>query len=94
MIEEGVSLLVATLGDALVNDGGRLVHLKPEADNWQSLVRGGRFVAKNLVIEVTAGPVRAQSEELIERDTNLRITRERRGFGVFHGSPWVCSARY
>lgn len=92
LVEHGAPLVVATLGDALVNDGGRLVHLKPEAESWQMLVRGGRFVATNLVIEISAGPVRGRRGDLVVRDTDLRVTRGKRGYGVFHGPPWVCGS--
>lgn len=92
LVADNAHLLVATLGDALVNDGGRLVHLKPQAQNWQSLVRGGRFVAPSLVIEVTAREVRTPRGELAERDTDLRLSRGIRGFVVFHGPPWICGS--
>jgi hypothetical protein len=85
--------LVATTNDALVNDGGKLVHLEPETKEWNSLVQGGRFETTNMVIEIRAGTVRRQREELVERDTDLSIMRGGQGFKTFHGPPWVCGPK-
>lgn len=79
------------LGDAVVNDRGRIIHLKPEAKDWNGLSQGGRFVADDLLIAVNAGQVVARYEELVEHDASVDLKRGRRGFGVSH-SRWVCGS--
>lgn len=88
----GRPLMVATVGDAIVKDRGRIVHLTPEARDWKALVEGGRFTADGLVVDVDAGAAAARPGDLIERDTSLDIRRGRRGFGVSHGPRWACRA--
>ena len=91
LVEHGAPVLVATLTDALVNVDGRLIHLTSGSKTWHSLRLGGRFTAQDLVIEVTARSLRTRRGELIQRDTDLKMTRGQRAFSVFHGPPWVCN---
>lgn len=86
----GPPLMVSMLGDAIVNDRGRIVHLKPEAKDWKALIEGGEFRAGDLRIEVDAGAVVARHKSEVVRDTSVNIVRERRGFGVSHGPRWAC----
>ncbi len=85
--------MVATAGGAIVNDRGTLVHLKPEARDWNTLVEGGQFVAGELRIEVDPGAVLARGEKTVERDSSVSIMRGRRGFSVSHGPRWSCDSR-
>ena len=93
LTDGGPPLLVAIPGDSIVNDRGRIVHLKPEATDWTSLAEGGRFAADNLIVEIDAGAVIARHEELVERSTSVSIMRGRRGFSASHGPGWVCGSR-
>lgn len=88
----GPPLMVAMLGGAVVNDRGRITHLKPEAKDWNALSEGGRFAGGDLIIEVDAGQVVARHEELVERDASVSIKRGNRGFGVSHGPRWACGS--
>lgn len=88
----GPPLLVSMLGDAIVNDRGRIVHLKPKAKDWNALNEGGEFRARDLTVEVDAGTVVARHEGEVVRDTSVDIVRGRRGFGVSHGPRWACGS--
>lgn len=90
LADDGAPILVATRGDAIVNDGGRIVHLKPEAEDWNALVDGGRFIGKDIVVEINAGSVVARSRNLVARGTDVDVRRGRYGFKVFHGPRWIC----
>ena len=86
----GPPVMVSIVGDAIVNDRGRVVHLKPEAKDWEALIEGGEFRADDLSIEVNAGAVVARPQGEVVRDTSLNIFRGDRGFGVSHGPRWAC----
>lgn len=88
----GPPLMVSIVGDAIVNDRGRVVHLKPEAKDWEALIEGDEFKAGDLSIEVDAGAVIARHEGEVVRDTSVNIVRGRRGFGVSHGPRWACTS--
>ncbi len=88
----GRRLMVAMLGVAIVNYRGRIVHLEPEAKNWNALIEVGAFRAGDLRIEVDAGAVIGRHEGGVERDTSVDIVRGRHGFGVSHGPRWVCGS--
>lgn len=88
----GPPLMVSMLDDAIVNDRGRIVHLKPNAKDWNALNEGGEFWARDLRIEVDAGMVVARHEGEVVRDTSVNIVRGRRGFGVSHGPRWACGS--
>ncbi|HEX8654835.1 MAG TPA: hypothetical protein VF693_06405 [Allosphingosinicella sp.] len=86
----GRPLMAAKVGDAIVNDRGSIIHLRPEAQDWRALGEGGRFASGALAIEVDAGAVVARHEELVERDASVTILRGGRGFAVSHGPLWAC----
>ena len=88
----GRLLMVAMLGDAVVRHRGRIVHLKPEAKNWNALAEGGRFAAGELAVEIDAGAEVARQEEVIERDASVSVIRAGRGFSVSHGPRWACGS--
>ena len=92
LTERGAPLLVAVPGDSIVNDGGRIIHLKPQAQGWNALAEGGRFAAGDLVVDIDAGAIVAKPGELVERDTSVSIRRGRHGFSASHGPRWVCGA--
>lgn len=90
--DSGPPLMVAILGDAIVDDGGKIIHLEPEAADWNALAEGGRFAAGGLVVEVDAGYVVARRGELVERDASVGIQRGERGFRTSHGPSWICGS--
>jgi hypothetical protein len=92
LMERGGPILVAVPNDAIVSDGGKLIHVTPSAKDWGSLVQGGRFAAANLIIEIKAAAVVAQRDEEVERGADVSITRGRYAFKTFHGPPWVCGS--
>jgi hypothetical protein len=84
-------LLVAVDGDAIVKEGGRVRHLKPEATDLQALFRGGRFVGEGLVVEVRRELELKRQDELISWQATLDVKRGRRGYTTYH-MQWSCGA--
>lgn len=82
-------LLVSVAGDAIVNDGGRIVHLRSDAKNLEELARGGRFVGDELVITIERGNQAERSDGDATWDASLRIERGQVGFVSFHHR-WTC----
>lgn len=89
---EGGTVMVAMLGMAIVNDRGRIVHLEPEAKDWNALLDGGTFRAAGFRVEVDAGAVVSRRGGGVERDTSVDIVRGRHGFGTSHGPRWICGS--
>lgn len=92
LIDRGRPLMVAMMGNAVINDGGRIVHLKPQAKSWNELVEGGRFVGPEVAIEVDPGQVMARHEEVLDRDASVHFLRGRHGFSVSDGPLWSCGS--
>jgi hypothetical protein len=88
LTDGGGPLMVAKVGGAIVNDGGTIVHLRPEPRDWDALGEGGRFVSDRVTIEVDAGAVIRP----VERDASVRVLRGRYGFAVSHGPRWTCGS--
>jgi hypothetical protein len=88
--DSGVPLMAAVPGDAIVNDRGRIVHLRPEASDWAQLQAGGRFAGGGLTVEVRPGAVVGRRGATVERDASAGVTRGGRGFSTSHGPRWTC----
>lgn len=84
-------LLVAVEGDAIVDQRGRIVHLKPEARTLGALMRGGRFTGDGLVLEIDREHQVEQEGEVTTWQATLRMRRGKLGFTSFHHR-WSCGA--
>lgn len=84
-------LLVAVNGAAIVKEGGRVRHLKPEAKDLNSLFRGGRFVGDGLVVEVRREHELKRVDEVTTWQATLDVKRGRTGFTTYH-MQWSCGA--
>ena len=84
-------LLVAVAGDAIVNLGGRIVHLKPAARDLAELFRGGRFVGPSLTVEVEREGEVERVDEVTTWQATLRVQGPEIGFTSFHHR-WTCGA--
>jgi hypothetical protein len=84
-------LLAAVAGNAIVNDGGRVVHLKPEASDLGTLARGGRFVGDGLVVEIDREYQVETVDEVTIWQATLHVERGRQGFTSYHHR-WSCGA--
>jgi hypothetical protein len=92
LVEGSDVLMVSNLDDAVVNDGGAVLHLQPEAKDWRDLSRGGRFSSERLIVEVQAGLESAREDEVIQRDVSMKVTRGRMSFAISHGPTWACGS--
>jgi len=92
LTDGGPPLLVAMPGDAIINDRGTIVHLKPDAGDWNGLIQGGAFVGKSVTVVVHPGAEVARYEEVIEYDAGTSVVRGGRGYSVSHGPRWACGA--
>jgi hypothetical protein len=84
-------LLVAVSGDAIVNDGGTIVHLRPSAGDLDELMLGGRFTADGIHVEIQREHRIEQVDEVTTWQATLRLTRGPTGFASFHHR-WTCGA--
>ena len=82
-------LLVAVAGHAIVNESGRIVHLKPDAKSLQQLLRGGQFVGDELVVSVDREHQVERIGKVTKWQATLRVKRGRSGFTSFHHR-WSC----
>ena len=82
-------LLVAVERGAIVKQGGRIVHLKPDAKSLQQLLRGGRFVSDELVVSVDREHQVERIDKVTKWQATLRIERGRLRFTSFH-ERWSC----
>jgi hypothetical protein len=85
--------MAATVGDAIVKDRGRLVHLTPAAQDWTALTNGARFAGADLAVQVAPSAVIRRDDGLIEREARVSIARGGRGFATSHGPRWRCETR-
>lgn len=84
-------LLVAVAGDAIVNAGGRIVHLEPVAGDLSELFRGGRFAGPNMTVLVEREGVVERVDEVTTWQATLRIQAGKTSFASFHHR-WSCGA--
>jgi hypothetical protein len=84
-------LLVAVAGDAVVNDGGKIVHLQPLARDLEGLALGGLFAGGGLRVEIKREHRIEQVDEVTSWQATLRVTRGDRGFTSYHHR-WSCGA--
>ncbi|CAA9513445.1 MAG: hypothetical protein AVDCRST_MAG44-1529 [uncultured Sphingomonas sp.] len=86
-------LLVAVAGDALVNDNGRLVHLRSEAGGLAELSRGGRFSDGRLTVEVQREAEIETVGEVTSWGATVRVRRQGSDTAMmsFHHR-WSCGA--
>jgi hypothetical protein len=85
-------LLAAVAGDAIINQGGRIVHLEPDAKSLNELVLGGRFVGDELVVGIDREHQVERIDEVTTWQATLRVERGRLGFVRFH-ERWSCGGR-
>jgi membrane-associated protease RseP (regulator of RpoE activity) len=84
-------LLVAVAGDAIVKINGRIVHVKPAANDLAELFKGGRFVAPGVTIEVQREGKVERVDEVTTWQATLHIRGGETGFTSFHHR-WSCGA--
>ena len=82
-------LLVAVVGDAIVNQSGRIVHLKSGAESVHHLLQGGQFAGDESIVSVDREHQLERIDKVTTWQATLSVKRGRSGFTSFHHR-WSC----
>lgn len=84
-------LMAAVAGDAIVNLGGRILHLKTDSSGPGGPTKGGRFVGDGLVVTIQREGQIEQVQQMKIWQATLRIEHGDEALASFHHR-WSCSA--
>jgi hypothetical protein len=87
--EKGGPLLVAITDDAIVNDEGRIVHLRTSAREPRELEKGGLFTGGGLRIKIEREHRIERIDEVTTWQATIRVARGVTGVTSFHHR-WSC----
>ena len=84
-------LMVAVAGDAIINDAGKIVHLRSLARDLRELSKGGHFEGGGLQLEIEREHTIERMDEVTTWQATLRVARGPVGVTSFHHR-WSCGA--